>query len=330
LCAVDETLITADNSLKSAFVQILTSKVAGSRANENAEFQVLEKLMDIDLYRSFLAIYDTGSFTKAAREMGRTQSAISQQIKRLESMVGRPLYRRASGTIELTEYGKSLLGFARDIVASHSQALSMFSRSSFQGMIVLGIPDGYVKRIMMGVLSEFTALYPEATINLVIEDTLGLARKVANGSVDLAFLTEGHLPLSGEVAFNDRIVIAGPAAGDLQNAEVLPIAAWDERAFDHRMMIQALEQMNRRYRIACICRSVYGKHMAITSGLCASAMIESSLIEGERAYLPEDGYPILQDVSVYLVQSNQKKSPFIDRFAQQLLSYSHRFLQPAN
>jgi len=174
---------------------------------------------------------------------------------------------------------------------------------------------------MKGVLTEFTELYPEATINIVIEDTLGLARRISDGSVDLAFLTEGYLPFSGEVAFEDRIVIAGPADGDLHKAEILPIAAWDERAFDHRLMVQVLDEMKRRYRIACICRSVQGKHLAITSGLCASAMVESSLIEGERAYLPEDGYPILQDVAVHLVQSNLKKSAIIDQFRQHLLQH---------
>jgi DNA-binding transcriptional LysR family regulator len=277
--------------------------------------------MDIDLYKSFLAIYDTGSFTRAAREVGRTQSAISQQIRRLEETLGRPLFTRAAGNVELTEYGKSLLGFARDIVETHTEALAAFSRGSFQGLVVLGIPDGYVKRVMREMLLEFTALYPEATVNVVIDDSPGLARRIADGSVDLTFLTEGNWPMRGEIVFNDRLVIAGPATGDLHKADPLPLAAWDERAFDHRLMIEALEGMNRRYHIACICRSVYGKHVAMTAGLCASVMVESSLIEGERAYLPEDGFPVLSNVAVRLERSHLKKSQVIDRLERHLLEH---------
>ncbi|MGH6645016.1 MAG: LysR family transcriptional regulator, partial [Bradyrhizobium sp.] len=102
--------------------------------------------MDINLYKAFLAVTDTGSFTRAAQEVGRTQSAVSLQIRRLEDALGRPLFDRAAGSVELTEYGKSLLGFARNIVDTHSEALAAFSRGSFQGLVVLGIPDGYVKR----------------------------------------------------------------------------------------------------------------------------------------------------------------------------------------
>ncbi|MEQ1955739.1 LysR family transcriptional regulator [Mesorhizobium yinganensis] len=284
--------------------------------------------MDIDLYKSFLAIYDTGSFTRAAREVGRTQSAISQQIRRLEETLGRPLFTRTAGNVELTEYGKSLLGFARDIVETHAEALAAFSRGSFQGLVVLGIPDGYVKRVMREVLLEFTALYPEATINVVIDDSPGLARRIADGSVDLTFLTEGNWPTRGDIVFKDRLVIAGPATGDLSMADPLPLAVWDERAFDHRLMIEALEGMNRRYRIACICRSVYGKHAAITAGLCASVMVESSLIEGERAYLPEDGFPILADAFVRLERSHLKKSQIVDRLERHLLEHFSRKTLP--
>lgn len=277
--------------------------------------------MDIDLYRSFVAINDTGSFTAAARHIGRTQSAVSQQIKRLEDALGRPLFDRGVGSVELTEYGKSLLGFARNIVDMHCEAMAAFSRGTFQGLIVLGIPDGYLQRVLADVLIEFNALYPEATVNVVIDDSPTLARRVAEGSVDLTLLTEGSWPVRGPVVFHDRLVIAGPAKGDLHLADPRPLVAWDERAFDHRLMLSTLEAMNRRYRIACICRSVHGKHAAIISGLCASVMVESSLIEGERAYLPADGFPVLRDVAIRLERSHVKKSQAVDRLERHLIDY---------
>jgi DNA-binding transcriptional LysR family regulator len=283
--------------------------------------------MDIELYRTFLAISDTGSFTAAARQVSKTQSAVSQQVKRLEGAMGQPLFDRAAGPVDLTEYGKSLLGFARSIVDTHSEALAAFKRGGFQGLVVIGIPDGYMKRVLKDVVVEFVKLYPEATLNVVIDDTPTLARKIADGSIDLTFVTEGAWPARGPVVFRDRLVVAGPAEGDLHLADPLPLAVWDERAFDHRLMIDVLERIDRRYRIACICRSVHGKHAAITAGLCASVMVESSLIDGERAYLAADGFPVLREVNVRLERSPAKKSPAIDRLAQHLLRHFSGYLE---
>ncbi|MFN0194344.1 MAG: LysR family transcriptional regulator [Aestuariivirga sp.] len=277
--------------------------------------------MDIDLYRTFLAISDTGSFTAAARQVGRTQSAVSQQVKKLEDTLGHPLFARGAGSVELTEYGKSLLTYARSIADTHSEALAAFKRGAYSGLIVVGIPDGYMKRVQRDLVIEFDRLYPEATLNVVIDDSPTLARKVAEGSVDLTFLTEGNWTTRGPIVFRDRLVIAGPAEGELYKADPLPLAVWDERAFDHNLMIQVLEGMNRRYRIACICRSVQGKHAAITAGLCASVMVESSLIEGERAYLPEIGFPVLRDVNVRLERAPGKRSQAVDRLQQHLVRH---------
>jgi molybdate transport repressor ModE-like protein len=171
--------------------------------------------MDIDLYRTFLAINDTGSFTAAARHVGRTQSAVSQQVKRLEETLGQPLFDRSAGAVDLTEYGKSLLHFARSIADTHSEALAAFRRGSFQGLVVVGIPDGYLKRALKDVVVEFMRLYPEAAVNIVIDDSPTLARRVADGTVDISFLTEGSWPMRGPVVFRDRLVITGPAEGDL-------------------------------------------------------------------------------------------------------------------
>ena len=87
--------------------------------------------MDIDLYRTFLAIGDTGSFTAASQRVGRTQSAVSQQMKRLEETLGRTLFERNAGSVELTDHGRSLIEPARNIVETHSKAMAAFrSRSN--------------------------------------------------------------------------------------------------------------------------------------------------------------------------------------------------------
>jgi DNA-binding transcriptional LysR family regulator len=277
--------------------------------------------MDIELYKTFLAISDTGSFTAAARQVGRTQSAVSQQVKRLEETLGHPLFERHSGAVELTEYGKSLSGLAREIVDTHSEVLATFKRASFEGLVVVGVADAYVNRILKDVVREFTKLFPEATLSIVIDDSAGLARRVGEGSVDLAFVTEGNAPTSGPVAFRDRLVVVGPAEGDLHKVDPLPLAMWDERHRDETLLMETLDAMNRRYRTAYVCRDVHAQHAAILAGVCVAVLAEGSIVDGERAYLEAEGFPVLREVTIRLERSPGKKSQVIDRLERHYLEF---------
>lgn len=277
--------------------------------------------MDVELYRTFLAICDTRSFTGAAREVGRTQSAVSQQIKRLEVALGHPLFDRRSSSVNLTEYGKSLLRPARTIVSTHAEAVAQFRRTSFGGIVVVGIADAYVNRILQDVTRLFSALFPEGTISFVIDDSLGLSRRIADGSVDLAFVTEGNCPTRGPVAFRDRLVVVGPSEINLSRLDPLPVAVWDERNEDEVPLTTALEAVGRKYRVVCVCRSVHAQHMAVTAGLCVAVLAEGSMVQGERAYLDEDGFPVLKELTIRLERSCSKRSDTIDFLHDQYLQF---------
>lgn len=277
--------------------------------------------MDIELYRTFLSICDTRSFTAAARAVGRTQSAVSQQIRRLETALGHPLFERGSSSVNLTEYGKSLLRPARTIVSTHAEAQALFKRTSFGGIVVVGIADAYVNRILQDVARLFSKLYPDGTISFVIDDSLGLSRRIADGSIDLAFVTEGNCPTRGPVVFRDRLVVVGPTAVNLSKLDPLPVAVWDERNEDEAPLTAALETMNRNYRAVCVCRSVHAQHMAVTAGLCVAVLVEGSMVEGERAYLEDDGFPVMKELTVRLERSSAKRSDVIDFLHDQYLSF---------
>ncbi len=280
--------------------------------------------MDIDLYRTFLAIADSGGFTTAAQIVGRTQSAVSQQVKRLEDALGQPLFDRTATPVTLTEYGKSLLRPARGIVDMHDDAIAMFRRKTFEGIVVVGVADAYVNRILKDVLTEFTNLLPQGTISIVIDDSLGLSRRIANGSIDLAFVTEGNCPTRGPVAFTDRLVVVGPSEVNLSKVDPLPVAVWDERNQDELPLVAALDAMNRRYRSVCVCRSVHAQHQAVTANLCVAVLVEGSMVEGERAYLEEDGFPVLKHLNIRLERSYAKRSHVIERLEKHYLDFFSR------
>jgi DNA-binding transcriptional LysR family regulator len=241
-------------------------------------------------------------------------------MKKLEEMLGHPLFERGSGSVELTEYGKSLISHARNIVETQGEVLRAFKRLDFGGIVVIGIADAYMNRITKDVAVEFAKLFPEATLNVVIDGSLDLSRRIADGSVDLAFVTEGNCPTRGPVAFRDRLVLIGPEKGELYKADPLPLAVWDERNEDEAPLIDFLNSQRRGYRIAYVCRSVHAQHVAITSGLCAGLLVEGSMVPGERAWLEPEGFPVFKDLTIRLERS-RKKSKVIDRLEQHFLDY---------
>jgi DNA-binding transcriptional LysR family regulator len=245
-------------------------------------------------------------------------------VRRLEEALGQPLFERQSHSITLNEYGKSLIGLARSIVDSHSEVLASFKRAVFQGLIVVGIAEAYVNRILNPVTEEFNMLYPSATLSIVLDDSVGLSRRIAEGSVDLAFVTEGNCPTSGPEVFRDRLVLVGPSVGELHKLDPLPLIMWDPRNQDELLLVRMLESVKRRHHVACVCRNVAAQHALVSAGLGAAVFVEGSIVEGERAYLEDLGFRAIKELTIRLERSPVKRSREINRLEQRYLDYFAR------
>lgn len=272
--------------------------------------------MDIDLLRSFIAICDTGSFTAAARLVGRTQSAVSLQMRRLEDSLDRPLFFRGASSVTLTEHGEMLQGHAREILASVDLTLAAFDRSSPAGIVVIGIPEDYALKYAPRILDSTFRLFPKITVDLVIGESRSLVRHLSEGSVDLAFITEGEGPSSGgPVAFHDRISWVGPAEGDLHLRDPLPVAVWNDEESYSRALFEALEKLGRRHCIAVVSQSVTGLQAAVMSGHAISVVVGSAIQPGMRELTVADGFPPLRPLQIRLERAHRRRSPVVDRLA---------------
>jgi DNA-binding transcriptional LysR family regulator len=276
--------------------------------------------MDIDLLKTFVAICDTKSFTAAARQVGRSQSAVSLQMRRLEDSLGRPLFLRGTPGATLTEHGVLLLPNARRILAAVNDVLASFDRTSVAGIVVVGMPDDYAPRILVPVLSAFASLYPGAAVDIVIDESRTLVKCLAEGSVDLAFVTEGEGPMSGgPIAFRDEMVWVAPPDSDIHLCDPLPIAEWNGEDAYSRRMRSALEIMGRSFSTVVVTRSMTGLRGAIASGLAVSAMMRSSVMDGMRELTAVDGFPPLAELSVHLEKAHLKKSKVVDELEKALI-----------
>jgi DNA-binding transcriptional LysR family regulator len=271
--------------------------------------------MEIDLLRTFVAICETRSFTAAARVVGRSQSAVSLQVRRLEDSLGRPLFQRGVPGAILTEHGALLLPRARAILDAVRETLGAFDRATGEGVFVVGMPDDYVPRLLAPVLRVATTLYPAAVVDVVIDESRTLVRRLADGSVDLAFVTEGEGPVAGgPVAFTDEMVWVAPPVGDLHHAEPLPIALWDDDQDSYGIALRArLAELDRAYRVVVVTRSMSGLRGAVASGVAVTVMMRSSVTPGLRVLNAADGFAPLARLSVRLEKAHLKRSPVVDR-----------------
>jgi DNA-binding transcriptional LysR family regulator len=276
--------------------------------------------MDIDLLRTFVAICETGSFTAAARQVGRTQSAVSVQMRRLEDSLGRPLLVRGTAGVAVTEHGRLLLDHARQILAKVDEVAAIFDRGALEGVVVLGLPDDYAPRILSSVLKSFAEVYPDATLHLVIERSRALLKRLADGEVDLAFVSEGEGVVNGPVALRDRMVWVGPERGDVHLRNPLPLAISDEAGAYARRMLPALDALGRPYKKTVLTRGMTGLRGAVVAGIAVTALMSSGVIGGMRVLGEEDGLPPLDELAVRLERAPAKKSAIIDRLEAHILS----------
>src|SRR6202166_2460876 len=153
-------------------------------------------LLDVDQLRTFIAIVESGSFTRAADVVHKTQSAVSMQMKRLEERLERPIFARDGRASKLTEDGERLLDYARRIVKLNVEALAAFSDFALTGRVRLGVPDDYADRYLPEIMARFSRAYPGVELSVICEPSVDLLERIDANELDLAIVTncDGRRP----------------------------------------------------------------------------------------------------------------------------------------
>src|ERR1700730_11823218 len=146
-------------------------------------------LLDVDQLRTFIAIAETGSFTRAADVVHKTQSAVSMQMKRLEERLERPIFARGGRASKLTEGGERLLDYARRVVKLTLEALAAFSDFALTGRVRLGVPDDYADRYLPEIMARFSRAYPGVELSVICEPSVELIERIGANELDLAIIT---------------------------------------------------------------------------------------------------------------------------------------------
>jgi DNA-binding transcriptional LysR family regulator len=280
----------------------------------------MNSLLDIDQLRTFLAIVETGSFTRAAEIVHKTQSAVSMQMKRLEERLERPIFARDGRASKLTEDGERLLDYARRIVKLNVEALAAFSDFALTGRVRLGVPDDYADRYLPEIMARFSRAYPGVELSVICEPSLELIERIAANELDLAIVTNCESSRPVESFRRERLLWVTSNRHTTHREEPLPLALGRPACKWRQAAIEGLELMGRPYRVLYSSGNAGAVAAAVLAGLAVSVFPESGLRPGMRVLGKSDGFQELPSCRVGLLRNPHQPSALAEALSEHIIS----------
>ncbi|BCQ24945.1 LysR family transcriptional regulator [Caballeronia sp. NK8] len=280
---------------------------------------------DLAVLRSFVAGMDLGSFAKAADRVGRSTSAVSAQLRKLEEQAGAPLFRKAGRGLALTDAGEVMLGYARRLVELNDEAAVAIRGVDLEGWIRLGLQEDFGEVVLPDVLGRFARAHPKVRIEARVARNTELLERIDSGQLDLALVWGA----SGVTDDSNAAMIAEPIAAPpmrwiasstvpwhFDADEPLPLIAFDRPCLFHSAAAAALDRADIKWRVAFTSPSLSGLWAAAAAGLGVTVRTSYGLPSTVRALdAGEGGLPALPSIPLALHRASASASPPVERLA---------------
>ncbi|CAN7222479.1 LysR substrate-binding domain-containing protein [Neorhizobium sp. LjRoot104] len=238
--------------------------------------------LDIDLLRSFALGVELGSFARAADRLGRSPSAVSLQLKKLEEQVGETLLHKQGRGLALTEAGEILLGYAKRILELNDEArAAVRGVDKLEGWVRIGVPQDFAETWLPGLLGRFSKNHPKVRVEARVDRGVAMVQAIDRGELDVA-LTWGTIANPrAEILARREIAWIGPSGFRHAPGDPLPIVAFDPPCAFRKAAIDALDSHGITWRHAFASPSLAGLWAAVTAGLGVTPRI----LEGKPVHL---------------------------------------------
>lgn len=272
----------------------------------NANRPVLN--LDLDLLRTFVAVADLNTFAAAAAAVCRTQSAVSQQMQRLEQLVGRELFARHGRNKLLTDHGLQLLGYARQILRANDDATASLTYNDAQGELRIGASDDTVDTLLPFLLNRIASVYPRMGVDVRIKRAQHIEGMLDNHEIDLA-LTTARIAHHPRTALR-TVPVLWHCAPDfqLQLNEPLPLIVMDETNPFRQLAVETLDEAGIVSRIAYEAASL----SAVRAAVNAEVGITARPLEVQNADLrilgESEGLPRLPEIQYWLYRCSNEQN----------------------
>jgi len=272
--------------------------------------------LDSDLLRTFVAVAETSNFTRAAEIVGRTQSAVSLQIKKLEQLIGSPLFERGSRGVTLTKSGNMLLVKARRVIVLLDETAASLRHTTLSGVVRVGIPEEYGSSVLPRALRSFDNLHPGVEIIVNFGRSAVLIDAMNADRLDLAVVYEQAEYTTSEVLRRDPTVWVTSDIHETHLRSPLPVAMYSGAGWARSMALSLLDRLGNDYRIAYVSDTSNGLMAAVQAGLGIAPLARAGIPSLCRELSPADGYPIIDHSSVTLRINPRKSDPAVRGMAQ--------------
>jgi len=264
-----------------------------------------------ELLRTFVKAVDLGNFTRAGEVVGRTQSAVSLQIRRLEEMLEVPLFQRGTPRGRLTEQGGLLLDYARRMLALNDEAVRSLRRPEVAGAVRLGAPHEYSTELLPEILGKFALSHPNVMLEVSCDLSRNLLARMDKGEFDLVIaLHDDPSEQEGIRLMIEPLAWVSSREHLRYEARPLPLVAAPAPCLYRQRMLQHLGRQQRDWRIAYGSTSYEGIIAAVRAGLGVTVLAASTVPEGVVVLGDREGFGALGalDLRLHVTQKHMTEA----------------------
>jgi DNA-binding transcriptional LysR family regulator len=277
--------------------------------------------MDFDptLLRAFVAVKETGGFTRAAERLHLTQSAVSHQIRKLEEQVGRQLLHRTTRRLTVTEDGEDFLRYAQQILDTLDAMTRRFQPSPITGVVRFGVPDNFMGDRLPPLLSQFARAFPAVRMEVCVSMHTDLRAAIRAGELDLAVVMSPPNVAEGTRLRRTQLVWAAAETFEAPKGASLPLAFFPKPCVNRQVAGSALDLTAIDWHVVFTSASPQGIRAAVLAGLAVTVLTREEVEPGMKIVDGRYGLPPLPSVEFALIWSESGKTPCACRFGQMIL-----------
>ncbi|MGO7263823.1 LysR substrate-binding domain-containing protein [Rhizobium johnstonii] len=282
-------------------------------------------IFDLDVLRTFSTGMELGNFAKAAERLGRSTSAVSAQLKKLEEQAGTPIFRKAGRGLALTDAGETMLGYARRLLELNDEAAAAVNSVELEGWVRLGLQEDFGETLLPDVLGRFARAHPKVRIEARVVRNAELLERVTSGKLDLALAwSDGtltaHCERIGEVPMRWIGPSEGQSAWHAASGEPMPLASLEAPCLLRSAATKALDEAGISWRLAFVSPSLGGLWAATAAGLGLTIRTPIGLPAKVRPLAPKTiGLPDLPKLGLVLHRAEAEPQPAAVRLAELVL-----------
>lgn len=256
--------------------------------------------LDSELLRTFLVVAETGSFSRGAARIFRSQSAVSLQVKQLENTLGQAVFQRHARGVKLTSIGEKLLPTAQKVVGLLDETIGQLRSNPLQGSIRIGIPDEYGDSMLASVIAQFSRNHPQVELSVRCGFSTSFPGALARNEIDLAVNAVESMGKNMLLLRKEKTYWVASKSHQVHQQNPVPVALFSRDCWWRDQALEALKSSDKPYRIAFTSESVTGITAAVLSGAAVAALGENSMRDEFKILSKNEGFPSMPDSTLVL------------------------------